>query len=57
MDKSKYRFYLRVFFFYLMDVELVISHIVYTKLGSDISLLSFKIAVAKAFIGRYSNCK
>ena len=58
MDKSKYHFYLRVcLFFYLIDVTIVISHIVYTKLGSDISLLSFKIALAKTFIGRYSNCK
>ena len=47
--KSKYRFYLRMFSD-LIDVALVNSHIVYTKLGNEISLLYFKIAVAKALI-------
>ena len=44
-------------FFDLIDVALVNSHIVYTKLGNDISLLNFKIVEAKALVGRYSNCK
>ena len=52
--KSKCRFYLRMFFD-LLDVALVISHIVYTKFGNGISLLNFKVAVAKTLIGRYSN--
>ena len=52
--KSKYRFYLSMFFD-LMDVTHVNSHIVYMTLGDDISLLNFKIVVAKALIGRYSN--
>ena len=51
--KSKYCFYLSIFL-YLIDVALVKSHVVYKKLGSDISLLNFKI-VAKALIGRYNN--
>ena len=38
-----------------MDVTHVNSHIVYMKLGDDISLLNFKIIVAKVLIGRYSN--
>ena len=54
--KSKYCFYLRMFFDFI-DVTLVNSHIVYTKLGNDISLLNFKIVVIKAFIDRYSNRK
>ena len=56
MDKSKYHFYL-IFFFDLIDIALVNSHIVYTKLGNDISLLNFKIGVAKPLIERYRNCK
>ena len=44
-------------FFELIDVAFVNSHTVYTKRGNDISLLNFKIAVAKALIGRYSNRK
>ena len=43
--------------FDLIDVALVNSHIVYTKLDNGISLLNFKIAAAKAWNGRYSNCK
>ena len=54
--KSKYRFYLRIFFD-LMDVALVNSHIVYTKLDNDILLLNFNIVVTKSLICRYSNCK
>ena len=37
-------------FFDLIDVALVNSHIVYTKLGNDISLLNFKIVEAKALL-------
>ena len=48
--KSKDQFYLRMFFD-LIDVSLVKSHIVYTELGNDISLLNFKIVVTKALIG------
>ena len=40
-------------FFDLMDVIYANSHIVYMKLGDNISLL--KIVVAKALIGRYSD--
>ena len=55
-SKSKYRVYLRMFFA-LIDVGLANSHGVYTKLGNDIFVLNFKIVVAKALIGRYSNRK
>ena len=54
--KSKYRFYMRMVFDPI-DVTHVNSQIVYIKLDDDISLLNFKIAVAKALIGRYSNRK
>ena len=50
--KSKFTFYLRMF---LVIIAIVNSHITYTKLGNSISLLDFKIAVAKSLIGRYSN--
>ena len=52
--KSKIRFYLRIFLD-LIDIVIVNSHIVYTKLGNSISLLDFKIVVAKSLIGRYIN--
>ena len=52
--KSKFRFYLRMLF-NLIDIAIVNSHIVYTKLGNSISLLDFRIIVAKSLIGRYSN--
>ena len=52
--KSKFRFYLRMFFD-LIDIAIVNSHIVYTKLGNSISLLDLEIVVAKSLIGRYSN--
>ena len=52
--KSKFRFYLRMFFD-LIDIAIMNSHIVYTKLGDSISLLDFRIAVAKSLIARYSN--
>ena len=54
--KKKYRFYLEMFFV-IIDVAIVNSHIGHTVLGNEISLLNFKIIVAKALIGRYSNCK
>ena len=44
-------------FFDLTDVAFGKSHIVYTKLEDDISLLNFKIVVAKTLVGRYSNRK
>ena len=47
--KSKYRFYLSMFVDF-MDVTHVNSHITYMKLVDDISLLNFKIVVAKALI-------
>ena len=47
--KSKYRFYLSMFVDF-MDVTRVNSHIAYMKLVDDISLLNFKIVVAKALI-------
>ena len=53
-SKFKYHFYFSMFFD-LMDVSYVNSYIVYMKLGDDISLLNFKIVVAQALIGRYSN--
>ena len=47
--KSKYRFYLSMFVDF-MDATHVNSHIAYMKLVDDISLLNFKIVVAKALI-------
>ena len=44
-------------FFNLIDVALVNNHFAYMKLGNDILLLNFKIAVAEALIGRYKNRK
>ena len=52
--KSKFRFYLRIFFD-LLDVALVNSHIVYSKLGNELSLLNYKVVVENSLIGRYSN--
>ena len=52
--KSKFRFYFRMFFD-LIDIAIMNSHIVYTKLGNSISLIDFKIVVAKSLIARYSN--
>ena len=52
--KSKFRFYLRMFFD-LTDIAIVNSHIMYAKLGNSISLLDFKVVVAKSLIGRYFN--
>ena len=52
--KSKFRFYLRMFFD-LINIAIMNSHIVYTKLGTSIFLLDFKIAVVKSMIARYSN--
>ena len=49
--KRKFRFYLTMLF----DIAIMNSHIVYTKLGNSISLLYFKIVVAKSLIARYSN--
>ena len=54
--KSKYPFYLRMLLD-LTDVPIVNGHIVHTKLGNDILLLSFKIVLAKALVGRHSNRK
>ena len=54
--KSKFRFYLRLFFD-MMDVGLVNSHIIHTKVGGDLSLLEYKIVVANMLIGRYTNRK
>ena len=52
--KNKFRFYLRIFFD-LIDIAIVNSHIVYTKLDNSIFLHDFQIIVAKSFIGRYNN--
>ena len=52
--KRKFRFYLRMFFD-LIDIAIENDAIVYTKLGNSISLLDFKIVVARSLIGRYSN--
>ena len=53
-SKSKFHFDLRMFS-NLIDVALVNSHIVYTKLGNDVSLLNFKTVVA--MFGIYSSRK
>ena len=53
-SKSKFHFYL-IMFSNLIDVALVNSHIVYTKLGNDVSLLNFKTVVA--MFGIYSSRK
>ena len=42
-------------FFDHIDVAHINSHIVYMKLGNDMSLLNFKNVVAKALTGRYNN--
>ena len=47
--KNQYCFYLRMFFD-LIDVTLVSSQFVYTKLDNDISLLNLKTVVAKVLI-------
>ena len=52
--KSKFRFYLRMFFD-LINIAFANSHTVHTKLGNSISLLDFKTVVAKSLTGRYSN--
>lgn len=54
--KSKVRFYLRLFFD-IIDVALVNSLTVYTKVGENLSLPNFKVVVANSLIGRYSNWK
>ena len=55
--KSKFRFYLRIFFD-LMDVALVNSFISFEALGrTGLEFLDFKIVVAKALIGRYVSRK
>ena len=55
--KSKFRFYLRIFFD-LMDVALVNSYIAFQALGeTNLNLLYFKIVVAKSLIGRYVSRK
>ena len=54
--KSKYRFYLRIFFD-LIDFELVNRHIVYAKLTNNIPSMNFKTFVEKALISRHSNRK
>ena len=55
--KSKYCFHLSMFSDLSIFSKMSHSHIVYTKLGNDISLLNFKIFVAKALIRRCSNRK
>ena len=52
--KNKFRFYLRIFFD-LINIAIVNSHILYTKLDNSVFLLDFEIVVAKSFIGRYNN--
>ena len=52
--KSKFRFYLRMFFDFI-NIAIVNSHLVYTKLCNSIYLLDFKIVVAKSLIERYTN--
>ena len=52
--KSRFRFYLRIFSS-LIDITIVNSRIVYTKVGNSISSLDFKIVVVKSLLGRYSN--
>ena len=55
--KSKFRFYLRIFFD-LMDVSVVNSLYIYNKIckeNSQMSLLDFKFCVARALIGKFSS--
>ena len=52
--KSKFRFYLTVFF-NLIRIAIVNSHIVYMNFRNSILLLDLEIVVAKSLIGRYSN--
>ena len=54
--KSKFRFYLRIFFD-LLDIACANSFIVYNILYPQkrFTLLDFKIVVAKSLIGNYSN--
>jgi len=52
--RSKFRFYLRMFFD-LVDIALVNSHIVHTKLGNKLTLLEFKIIVVQSLIGKFNN--
>ena len=52
--KSKFRFYLKMFFD-LINIAIVNIHIVYMKLGNSNPFLDFKIVVAKSLIGRYSS--
>ena len=50
----KFRFYLRISF-YLMDVAMVNSFIIYDKLHlNTLSFLDFKLVVSKNFIGSFS---
>ena len=53
--KSKFRFYLRIFFD-LLDVAVVKSHIIFGMMFAEsMSLLQFKISVARWFVGNYCN--
>ena len=54
--RGKRKNYMRMFF-YLIDIVLVNSHVIYRNLVIDILLLNFKIVSAEALIGRYSNRK
>ena len=56
--RSKFRFYLRVFFDFL-DISVVNSKIVYDKIQSTgaISSMDFRFSLARSLIGTFSNRK
>lgn len=56
--RSKFRFYLRVFFDFL-DVSVVNSNILYNKMDSAVAMSSmdFRFSLARSMIGKFSNRK
>jgi hypothetical protein len=56
--RSKFRFYLRVFFDFL-DVSVVNSNIIYNKMDSAVAMSSmdFRFSLARSMIGKFSNRK
>lgn len=53
--KSKFRFYLRIFFD-LLDIACVNAHIVFTKVSaSSLSLKDFKLAVSESMLRKYTS--
>ena len=56
--RSKYRFYLRVFFDFL-DLGVVNSNIIYNKMDSAVpmSAMDFRFSLSRSLIGKFSNRK